>query len=85
MVDGLQFVPWQAAAVGRIDQADVTLRASLEKSFFIDLVVNTYEPSILVDSRRGRRRQIVRVDIVVLSARILAQPLESGIWIYEAR
>ena len=42
MVDGLKFVPGQAAAVGRIDQADVTLGAAVKKSLLVDFVVNSY-------------------------------------------
>jgi hypothetical protein len=40
VIDRLQFVWWQATAVGRIYQTDVALGPSIEDSLVIKLVIN---------------------------------------------
>src|SRR5260370_37445181 len=51
MVDGPELVPGETAAIWGVPQANVPLGAPIEQGFFIDLVVDSQQPSIFMDSR----------------------------------
>ena len=49
VIDGLQFVFRQAAAIGRIHQTDVALRPTVKGSTQVDLIVGPYEPCVFMN------------------------------------
>jgi len=64
VIDGLELIQWNAAAIGRVDQTDVALGAAVKKSALIDLVVNPYQPRVFMHGGGYRGRELVAVGSV---------------------
>src|SRR5579863_1817575 len=84
VVDSLEFVARQTAAIGRIDQADVPLSSTVKKRLLVDFVIDADQPRVFMDCCRSWGRDQVDV-VAVARARQASLPLKGGVRIDEAR
>src|ERR1700751_58466 len=78
VIDGLQFVARQTAAVRRVYQAYIPLRSAIEQRLLVQPMINPNQPRVLMHRGGGRGRKLVSVGVG-------GRGLEGGVGIRKAR